>query len=224
MTTESESRILVFKCICNFISDLNESFGARQKSLLLYSHLLDKTGIIHEAPINKHISLFFQFIKENEEAITGQDPAAFKGYRIFYSEKVGIDLEEIFKWADQQEKSAIFKHLLTLLAVLDPSSSAKEMLKKEIEEKKKKGESGNEETFLKDIIDKVSGEMDGTTSNPMDLMTKMMGSGVFKDIVENMNDNISSGNLDMGKMVNTMQAIMGNLGNMIPPNSAPTRN
>jgi len=221
-SSEAESRVLVFKYICNFIKDLTESFGERQKSLFLYSHLVEKTGIMHEEPIKKHVSLFYQFVKANEDAIMEKDSTKFNSYSIFYSEKVGIDLKEIFEWADTQEKNAIFKHLLALLAVLDPSSSAKELLKKEIDSKKKKGEDGNEEMFLKNIIDKVSSEMDTDMDNPMQLMSKMMTSGVFKDIVEDMNSSLSEGSLDMGKMVNTMQMIMGNLGNMMPKQTKDT--
>ena len=221
-SSEAESRVLVFKYICNFIKDLTESFGERQKSLFLYSHLVEKTGIMHEEPIKKHVSLFYQFVKANEDAIMEKDSTKFNSYSIFYSEKVGIDLKEIFEWADTQEKNAIFKHLLALLAVLEPSSSAKELLKKEIDSKKKKGEDGNEEMFLKNIIDKVSSEMDTDMDNPMQLMSKMMTSGVFKDIVEDMNSSLSEGSLDMGKMVNTMQMIMGNLGNMMPKQTKDT--
>jgi len=215
VTTETESRILVFKGICNFIKDLTESFGNRQKSLMLYSHLVEKTGIMHEEPIKKHVSLFYRFVKDNEEAILAGDEKKFTTYTLFYSEKVGVNLEEIFGMADREEKKAIFKHLLALLALLDPSSHAKELLKKEMDSKKKKGEDVNEENFLKNIIDKVSSEMDTEVENPMQLMTKMMTSGVFKDIVEDMNSSFSEGNLDMGKMMNTMQMIMGNLGNMM---------
>lgn len=218
MTTErdlTESRLMAFKYICNFIKDLTESFGSRQKSLFLYSHLVEKTGIMHEEPIKKHVSLFYEFIKSNENAIIAQDPNQFTNFNIFYSEKVGINMEEIFKWADNDEKKAIFKHLLALLAILDPSSTAKEMLKKEIENKKKKGETGTEEKFLKNIIDKVSSEIDQQCDNPMQLMTKMMSSGAFKNIVEDMNESFTTGDLDMSKMMNTMQMIMGNLGNVM---------
>jgi len=215
MNNETESKILIFKYICNFIKDLNESFGNKQKSLLLYAHLVEKTGIMHEEPIKKHISLFYNFIKENEEAIIQKNPLLFKTFTIFYSEKVGIDLKDIFEIADKEEKVAIFKHLLALLAVLDPSSSAKAMLKEEIDNKKKKGESGNEENFLKNIIDKVSSELDSNIDNPMQLMNKMMTSGVITDIVEDMNTSFSEGNLDMNKMINTMQMLMGNISNVV---------
>ena len=38
---------LAFNTICNFIRDLNASFGSKQKSLMLYGHLIEKTGLIH---------------------------------------------------------------------------------------------------------------------------------------------------------------------------------
>jgi len=214
-STESESRILTFKCICNFIKDLNETFGKHQKSLLLYSTLIEKTGIMHEEPIKKHIKIFYQFVKENETNILEKN-GSFKTTKITYSDKVGIDLEPILKMADKDEKEAIFNHLLTLLAVLDPSSTAKEVLKKEIDNKKKMGDKPNEESFLKDIIHKVSDQMDDNVENPLQLMNKMMSSGVFSEIVENMNSSINNGDLDLGKMVNSIQMVMSNLGNILP--------
>jgi hypothetical protein len=213
--TENETRVLVFKYICNFIKDLNESFGEKQKSLLLYAHLMDKTGIMHEEPIKKHVQLFYSFVKANEEPITNKDLNHLIEKKIFYSEKVGIDLDEILTIADQDEKDAICKHLLTLLAILDPSSSAKKVLKDEIDKKAKRGEKGNEEMFLKNVIDKVSSEMDGNVENPMQLMNKMMTSGVFTEVVENMNSSLNDGSLDMGKMIGTMQMLMGNIGSMM---------
>lgn len=213
--TELDSKLLAFKYICNFVKDLNDSFGTRQKSLFLYAHLIERTGIMHEEPIKKHIGIFYNFIKKNEEGIIEKNIEKFTEFNINYSEKVWINLKEIFDWSDTEEKEAIFKHCLALSAVLNPSSCAKNVLKKEIENKKKVGEQGNEEQFLRKLIDKVTDEVDQETDNPMQVMSKMMNSGVFKDIVEDMNTSLSSGELDMSKMVNTMQMIMGSLGNVL---------
>jgi len=209
--SESDSRILIFKCICNFIKDLNDSFGKSQKSLYLYAHLMDKTGIMHEEPIKKHIQLFSEFIHENVDSILQRKWNEFKRYDLHYSEKVGFDLKPIFKSCDEQERKAIFQHLLTLLAVFDPSSSAKEMLRQEIETKQKHGQSGTEETFLKDMIDSVSSQMDESVESPLQLMNKMMSSGIFTDLVEKMNHSMSEGQLDLGKMMTTVQKMMTDL-------------
>ena len=89
-SSEAESRVLVFKYICNFIKDLTESFGERQKSLFLYSHLVEKTGIMHEEPIKKHVSLFYQFVKANEDAIMEKDSTKFNSY-LFYIMQTNIE-------------------------------------------------------------------------------------------------------------------------------------
>lgn len=217
----ADSTVLIFKCICNFIKDLCDSFGVHQKSLLLYSHLVEKTGIIHEEPIKKHITCFHQFVKENESGILNQKLDEFKTFIIRYSEKVFIDLEDIFARADKDEKNVIWKHLVTLLAVLDPSSHAKKLLLEEQEKKRQRGDSTNEESFLSNIIDKVGTNMDPTVSNPTEMMTSIMGSGVFTELVETMNQGLHNGDLDLGKMIGSLQSMMGNLNQMVQQTQNP---
>ena len=222
--SSTDSTVLLFKCICNFIKDLNDCFGTEQKSLLLYAHLVENTGIIHEEPIRKHIRCFHDFVKANEDAIMKKDFGACTDPIIRYSEKVFIDMEDVFRRADASEKEVIWKHLITLLAILDPSSHAKKMLLEEQEKKKNKGETGNEEEFLTNIISKVGSQIDPSTANPAEMMTNLMSSGIFTELVENMNQGLSKGDLDLGKMIGSLQSMMGNLNNMVanappPPSS-----
>lgn len=213
MPTVSENTLLMFKYICNFIYDLNEVFGKEKgvKSLVLYAHLVEKTGIMHEEPIKKHVSLFYDFIKQNEDAIVSQDVTQLNPSVIQYSDKVFIDIAEIFDKSDREEKPIVWKHLLTLAAVLDPSSQAKKLLKEEQDRKKEKGESGNEENFLSNLIDKVGSQIDPNVSSPTDMMNNILQSGVFNDLVGSMNDGISTGNLDLNKMIGTLQNMIGTL-------------
>ena len=60
--TDSENTVFLFKCIVNFIHDLNELYGEEQKSLQLYNLLMEKTGIVHQEPIKKHIKIFYDFL------------------------------------------------------------------------------------------------------------------------------------------------------------------
>lgn len=211
----ADTTVLIFKCICNFIKDLNDSFGKDQKSLLLYAALVEKTGIIHEEPIRKHIACFHEFVKENEDAIMNKKKNALKENEIRYSDKVFIDMKDIFSRADKDETEAIWKHLMTLLAVLEPSSQAKRLLQEEQDKKKKRGDKANEEAFLTNIIDKVSNQIDPSTTNPADMMTNLMSSGVFSELVENMNTGLTSGDLDLGKMIGSLQNMMGSLNTMV---------
>ena len=62
-------QIVLFKCIVDFVHALREMFGEKQHSLELYDLLLDKTGLIHQEPIKKHIQIFHHFVLQNENAI-----------------------------------------------------------------------------------------------------------------------------------------------------------
>ena len=199
---------------------------------MLYAHLISKTGTMHEEPIKKHIQLFHEFLEANKDAIIERKWESFYRYKIHYSEKVGLDLEPIFEVCDDEERQTILNHLLTLLAVVDPSSSAKEILEKQMEHLRslsatsslnnstsggeRQNSSEQEEIFLRDIMHSVNDNMDSTVDNPMALMNKMMNNGVFSNLMERMNQNLNDGNLDLGNMMGTMQRMMGNLQ---PPHS-----
>lgn len=224
--SSTDSTVLIFKCLCNFIRDLNDSFGTQQKSLLLYAHLVENTGIIHEEPIRKHIRCFHDFVKANENAIMNKNTSLMVDPTIRYSDKVFIDMEDVFGRADASEKEVIWKHLVTLLAILDPSSQAKKLLLEEQERKKSSGETGNEEEFLSNIINKVGSQIDPSTANPAEMMTSLMSSGIFTELVDNMNQGLSKGDLDLGKMIGSLQSMMGSLNTMVataqqPPPSLP---
>lgn len=206
----SDATLLIFKSICNFIKDLDESFGMNFKSLYLYSALIEKTGIIHEEPIKKHIHIFSEFCKLNENAIIEKDVAQINNPIIRYSERVYIDILEIFKKADNEEKDIVWKHLLALLALLHPSSQAKNLLKKQGGQHK----NGGEEEFLSNIIDKVGKHIDPAAASPAEMMNNIMSSGVFQDVVNSMNSGLSDGNLDINKMLGSLQNMIGNLSSM----------
>lgn len=215
----SDATILTFKSICNFIKDLNESFGKRHKSLYLYAALVDKTGIINDEPIRKHIQLFSQFCKKNEEAILHKDESKMECWELRYSEKVYIDMKAIFRDADREEKDTIWKHMIALLALLHPSTQAKSLLKSQAP---KTG--GKEEEFLSSLIDKVGEHIDPNAANPMDMMNGIMSSGVFQELVDNMNSGLSDGDLDLTKMLGSLQTMIGNINNLAQQgDSSPSR-
>lgn len=217
---KTEDNVFLFKCIVDFIHSLNELYGEKYHNLQLYDLLMEKTGIVHEEPIRKHIHLFYEFVRENEDSILERSPTLIKVWKIEYSEKVYIDLKPIFEEASDDDKQCIWNHLLTLLAVLIPTSKAKQILK-EMKEKKKKKNKGNEEDFLTNIMDKVGKHIDPSkTSNPAEMMTGIMSSGLFTELMEDMNKGMSNGDLDINKMMGSLQGMIGNLSNMIEkPNS-----
>jgi len=216
MSETTEPTILIFKTICNFVNDIKESFGKKQKSLLLYAHLLEKTGIVHEEPIRKHIRVFYDFCKKNEEAVLRKDKTQIQEPILRYSDKVFIDISEIFEIADAEEEKVMWKHLLILSAVLDPSSQAKQILREEKQKKTRMGQRGGEEDFLTNLIDQVSEHIDpNNIKSPIDAVQSIMSSGVFQDMVSSMNDGLSDGSLDLSKMMGSLQTMIGTLGQVI---------
>jgi hypothetical protein len=205
--------LIIFKAISNCVKDLGESFEKNQRSLLLYKHLIDKTTIVHEEPIKKHIAAWKKYCLENSKAILDTNESELKG-KVEYSTKVVLDFTEIFSIASNSEKKIIWQHLLNIHAFMDPTSKAKELLKKQMEN------GGKEDEFLHNIIDKVEKEVD-PMADPMAAVGAIMNSGIFTDLVQGMNSGINDGSMDMGRLlgsVNKMVTSLGTLvGNDMPP-------
>lgn len=220
---KQEDSIFLFKCIVDFIHCLRDLYGENQHSLELYDLLMEKTGIVHEEPIKKHIHLFYEFVRENEEAIIENSPTLIKQWKIEYSDKVYIDLKPIFEECSEGDIKVLWQHLLTLLAVLIPTSQAKQILKEQKNKKKKKNkkrntnsEGNNEDDFLSNIMDKVGKHIDPSkASNPAEMMNGIMSSGLFGELMEDMNKGMSSGDLDISKMMGSLQGMIGNLSTMM---------
>jgi hypothetical protein len=123
--------------------------------------------------------------------------------KIEYSDKVFIDFESIFKSADKDTTMVIFDHLLTISALVDPTSKAKEILKND--------EKSKEADFLSTMIEKVEENVDINSSNPMEVVNSIMSSGVFNDLLSNMNNSLQDGSLDLGKLVGTVEKLCSNM-------------
>ncbi len=216
---DSSDQIVLFKCIVDFVHALRELYGDQQHSLELYALLLEKTGIIHQDPIKKHITLFYQFVFDNQEAILENSETLFNSWTISYSEKVYVDLKQIFTTCSVEDKRVIWQHLLTLLAVLIPTSRAKEILQRK-KEKAMAAREDKSDTFLTDMIEKVGKHIDPSkTTDPTEMMNNIMNSGVFSELVSDMSENMNNGNLDVKKIMGNLQGMLGNISNMMDDSS-----
>jgi len=197
----TDKSLVIFKAIVNFVTDVSEIFAEEQHSLKLYNHLITKTTLSHEKAINKHIEAFKEFCVENRESILEKDINKINNECIVYSEKCFINMKDIFSKSDSETEEPIWKHLLFLSALVDPEAKAKEVLKKD---------ASNEGNFLNNILSKVEKEVEGKT-NPMEAISSVLQSGVFNEVISDMNEGFKSGELDLSKMMGTMQNIMGQL-------------
>jgi hypothetical protein len=204
MISSTDYNLIAFKAITSFTKELTENFGSNKEnhSLKLYDRLISKTPISSEKAIKKHIEVFRNFCISNRDALTAKDAKKLTTTRVEYSSKVYIDFNNIFKAADRETTSVIWKHLLTISAILDPAGKAKEILKQNKDDV--------ESDFLTDIINKVE-EHVKPDSNPMEAVSAIMSSGVFTELISGMNNGIQNGSLDLGKLMGTVQKMVTTL-------------
>ena len=210
--------LIAFKAISDFTKELCENFTSKDKnhSLKLYVHLLNKTTLTHEKAIKKHIDAFRDFCVSNRDAITNKNQALLVTKNVVYSTKVYINFSNIFKDADIETSNIIWKHLLTISALLDPAGKAKEILKNNKDSK--------EANFLSDIINKVESNVNPNSTNPLEAISSIMSSGVFNDLITGMNSGIQNGDLDLGKLMGTVQTMCASLSTDINPSSDSAEN
>ena len=156
----TDTSLITFKTISNFTNDLGDVFSEKHRPLKLYVHLINKTTLSHEQPIQKHIDAFRDFCIANRDAISNKSVDLNKE-KIIYSKRVFINMKEIFDIADKETIDVIWMHLLTISALVDPAGRAREILK---EESEKETCSISEVNFLTDIISKVECKSYGSSN------------------------------------------------------------
>ena len=203
MSNSSDYNLLTFKAISKFVNELAEIFATDNHSLKLYNRLIQKTTLSHENAIKKHIDIFRIFCITNRDSIVNKNLKLMSNPSVEYSEKVFINFNDIFKESDKETANVIWNHLLTISALVDPSSKAKEILKNSKDTK--------EADFLSNILNKVETNVN-PSSNPMEAVSSIMSSGVFTDLISGMNDGIQDGSLDLGKLMGTVQQMCSSFG------------
>jgi hypothetical protein len=199
MDSVSEENLKAFKAIADFVTALSNAFGDQFKSLELYAHLIKKTTLLHKKLIVKHINAFRDFCVNNRENIDNKMSDNLKKRQIIYSLKVYIDMSKIFAIANKEEKSLIWDHILNISSVLDPAGRAKSILNK--------NKGGKENEFLTNIISKVEQNVD-PDADPLKAVGEIMKSGIFTELVGNMGEGLEKGDLDLNKLLGTVQTMV----------------
>lgn len=205
----NEVTFLAFRTICNFVNDLTSVYGSKYKPLRLYHRLINQTQIGHVEAIDKHVSIFRDFCVQNRDAIYENNSSKIRTNTVTYSNKVYINFSHVFDIADPDTKPIIWRHLLTISAILDPAGNAKNILKN-ISENKTEDEKVGETDFLSDMIDKVGKNIDPNAS-PTEAISSLMKSGLMTDILGSMENGLKNGQLDMSKLLGSVQKMVGSL-------------
>ena len=187
-----------FSCIKRFITELSEQFGEEHRPVALYAHLLSKTTPDHAEAISKNVKLFYEFAIANRDAIYSKDVDSLVDTKISYSEKVYVDISEIFKLADAGIHKVMWIHILLISALVDPTGKAKQVLK---EDPKK------ESTFMSGVLEKIEKNVD-PNADPKDALGSMMSSGLVGDIMSEMTSGLQNGEFDIGGLMGSVQNIL----------------
>lgn len=198
----TDTSLIAFKAISNFTTELSSIFGDKFKPLKLYCHLVKKTNIMHEKAIARHIDAFKTFCLEDREAIISRNVRKLSTEKISYSKPVYIPIKDVFEDADPDIRDDIWKHILTISAILDPAGNAKNILK---------GKGGNEADFLSDIISSVEKNVDPNCKDPMVGLASVMKDGTFTNMVTKMGQGLQDGSLDIGKLMGSVTGMIGEL-------------
>lgn len=196
-------QLVIFDNYATFMADLYDCFKMEYLPVALYGRLMEKTSLVNKKSVHKHVQVCLDFFRKNKDAVLSKKAGDIVS-NFQYNETIYVDIKNVIENTEEKDVvDSIWRHLLKLLHVIDPECEAKIELTKE---------DTREEVFLNDMFNKIQSETKGLDmegdEDPLKAMSKMMNSGVITDIMKDMNDNVRSGKLDIGKMMGMVSGLL----------------
>ena len=204
----------IFIKVLNFVHDLNDVFGKKHNNIKLYNKFLKETPMENAKAVKKQTNIFKNFVQNNFEAILKKDIALLEDHQILFSDKVFINIKEILEEADQETTHQIFQHLQLIAYLFTNDQNMKTALSNSykvsppISTKTDQAES----EFIHNYMSKIEqsfGEKD--FSDPMTATLGLLKSGVFTDMIKTLQTDVSSGKLDVNKLLGNVQGMMSQI-------------
>jgi len=208
-----ESVLKAFDAIVTFVNDLWNVYGNPKKvdGLSLYRRIIEHIKFTDTGAINKAIRGFEKFFTLYETRILENKLDEIpRGETIRYgkSDTIYIDIQKFIYKADPDTKSAIRQHLVTISAILEPDSHKIKELENRISELEL--DESKEGQFISGILSSAKESVEGAdVDNPMSAVMGLLQGGV----IENMMSGFASGDMDMEKLLGSMQTTIGSLMN-----------
>lgn len=213
----NKNNLTVFTKILSFLNELNDSFGTKYNNVFLYYKLCKKTTVSNTNAINKHVEYFSRFLIPNKEHIINNNFTNLTPNEIRFdtSEKVFINIQDIIKNTDKENREIIFKHLQLLLYMVSPDNEEI----KNVLVKKDSQPSGNKETvFINNFLNTFQDNMKESTReedlenvNPFEMAMKLVKNGAFTQMTSQMKNGIESGELKLDNLLGSVQGMLKNL-------------
>lgn len=200
----------IFQSISLFVKELNETFGKEHHPLALYNRLLEKTPVTNTLAIQKQVSIFYDFCKRNKEGILGKNKEQIQE-KIIFSKKIYIDIKDILKKSDPETEDIIWRHMLLISFHMFQTDDIREIIKN-LSSSSSSDETKSEQDFISTFMTKIETQFkDKQFTDPMTATTELLQSGLFTEMVSTMNTQIQSGNLNIAKLLGSVQGMMGNI-------------
>ena len=229
-----EKYIKAFNSVVTFVNDLWLVFGNDKRvcPLALYRRLIEHIKFVDSEAINKILCNFKEFLSTYEVNIMSNTLEYIpRGTFITYgnSQKVYIDIQKfIYKTKDDPEtRETIRQHLITISAILEPNEKKLKELNKSIFPDIDSN-STKEDIFINNIMGKAKSSMENMNqdSDPTTAIMGLLSSGIVQDMVFGLQEGVENGEMDVKKLLGTMNSAIGNLIPQVPVenNQAPVEN
>jgi hypothetical protein len=153
----------------------------------------------------------------NQAALETKDESKFAEKVISYSPRIYINIETNFKLCegDVQTREVIWRHLLTIYALLFPTSKAREVLKKSA------ASSGDaaELDLVSKLANQIIPHIDPNETNPSNAIMSLMSKGIFNNLLQTLEEGSNSG-IDITKLVGIVPQFFAGAGGAPQPSSA----
>jgi hypothetical protein len=235
--------VQAFGAVEDFVDLLWDNFKIPKKAtpLSLYRRIVThirnkKTGDLNEDGVNKALSGFRQFLCTYESHIMENNMNRIpKGTIIKYGDRKDICLE-IQKYIhvcdqkdDEDTRDLIREHLITISAILEPNKDKMneklaqlghlenlEQLESLNDLNLNIDTSTREGQFIGNIIERTKNSVGETEDGKPPDMMGLLQSGIVQDMFQGM-QGVANGEMDMMKMVGTMQNALGALASASQP-------
>ena len=204
----------VFKVIVDFVSALNDAFPSKRPTpLALYNRLTQHIKFTDKESIDKSIKGFKSFFEINKKFITENKLDQIQREEIIHygeSEKIYIDIQKLIYQSDAQTKEQIRRHLLTICFMIEGNKETnnpqEDLVLSEIKKVQQNNSTGKEEDFVKNLLDKAMLNAEKIDSkDPTVAIMQISQSGFIQDMISQLQTGITSGDMDVGRLVQTMQ-------------------
>lgn len=207
----TERRRQVFNAIKEFVYELSNLYQ-NDKQIGLYKRLLDAMTDTDDKYITKHINAFSVFFSNYRDEVLSMAEFPREACIIYTPGRIYIDVNKCIHKGTGEVKTAIYDHLLTIFALVNPKDNDVLSKLESINPIKEVvvPTGTKEEQFVSNIMGKVEKTLEttGTTDNPMSAITSLLASGIMNDMTDGFKKGIESGEFDTKKLIGTMKNAM----------------